>query len=519
MEKAKRVARNTGFLYAKMGITILISLYVTRLILSALGTEDFGIYSVVAGMIAMLLFLNTAMTSASLRFMAFAQGGQNYLKQKQIFNVSIILHFMIAAFVVILIEIVGFFLFQSVLQIPDNRVPAAKLIFHFMVLSTFFTIISVPYDAVINARENMLLVSILGIFEAFLKLGIAMYITYSQHDKLIAFGLLMAFLSVFMLLLRRIYCHKMYAEVDFNPKKYFNKPLFKEMANYAGWSLLGFSSSMLTSYGKGIVINAYFGPKVNAAEGIANQINGQLQAFSITMLKALNPLIAKSEGAGDRDMMLNASMMGSKLSFFLLIIFFIPALIEMPYFFNLWLVEVPEYAVVFCRLLLLITLIESPFLTLQTSIEAVGNIRQFQIVYSIFNLIPLPVAIILFSSGYPPYSIYFVFMIYAIGKAMILVYFAVRECNLNQIFFINQVLLKCLLVFTGITILSVIPHFVISNDILRFFTVVTVSTISFLLFVWFIGLNPIERNGLKEIYRSVKANSKFQFIRPWKNKP
>ena len=180
MKPAKRVAINTGILYARMAITMFISLYSTRLILAALGAEDFGIFNLVGGTIAMLTFLNVAMAGATQRFMSYAEGEGDIQKQKNIFNVSVLLHFLIAIIVIILLEIVGYFLFKGILKIPDERIGIAKIIYQFMLVSTFFTIISVPYDAVINAHENMLLVAILGVVEAVSKLGIAFFVTYTS---------------------------------------------------------------------------------------------------------------------------------------------------------------------------------------------------------------------------------------------------------------------------------------------------------------------------------------------------
>ena len=238
MQPAKRVAVNTGILYAKMGITVFISLYATRLILAALGAEDYGIFNVVGGAIAMLTFLNIAMASASQRFMSYAQGEGDERKQKYIFNVSVTLHFLVAIAVFLLLQVAGYFLFNGILEIPEERMDVAKLLYQFMLVSTFFTILSVPYDAVINAHENMLLVAVLGIIESISKLAIAIYITYTAFDKLLTFGILMVSLPILLLVLRSIYCHRKYEEVTLSPRKYFNKQLFKEMTSFASWKLL-----------------------------------------------------------------------------------------------------------------------------------------------------------------------------------------------------------------------------------------------------------------------------------------
>ncbi|MCA0932653.1 hypothetical protein LCM02_09335 [Lutimonas saemankumensis] len=499
--KARRVAKNTGFLYARMGITVFISLYVTRLVLAALGTEDFGIYNVVAGMIAMLVFLNSAMTSASLRFMSFAHGEENEEKQKKVFNVSVILHLIIGFIIVVFIELIGFFLFRNILQIPDSREYAAKMIFHFMVVSTFFSIISVPYDAVINARENMLFVAILGVFESILKLGIAFYITYTVHDKLIIYGMLMATLSLLFLAVKRVYSHRRYREVTINFQLYFDKPLFREMTSFAGWSFLGVSTSMVANYGQGIVLNSFFGPVVNASQGIANQISGQLGVFSTTMLKALKPVIAKSEGSGNRSLMLNASLMGSKVSYFLLLFVYVPVFLEMPFLFDLWLESVPVYAIVFCRLLLIRNLIEQLFIPLYSSIEAVGKIRKFHISSSILNTLPLVIAVVLFSLNLPPPTIYLVFIGYSILYAIIILYYAKVNCSLSISLFFKQVVLRCFIVTIGVYSIGIIPSVLMNNELIRVVFTLLFSFMAFLVLVWWLGLTKEENTVIKSLVR------------------
>jgi O-antigen/teichoic acid export membrane protein len=207
LEAAKRVAKNTGILYARMAITVFISLYSTRLILAALGVEDFGLFNVVGGVISMLGFLNSSMAAATQRFMSFAQGAGDLEKVKRIFNMSSLLHWGISILVFILLEGAGYFFFHGILNIASDRIEVAKLIYQFMVISTLFTVISVPYEAVITSHENMLVYAVMGVIEAVLKLGIALYINYSQMDHLVMYGILMAALSIFLLLVTRVVYH------------------------------------------------------------------------------------------------------------------------------------------------------------------------------------------------------------------------------------------------------------------------------------------------------------------------
>jgi len=491
---AKRVAKNTGFLYLRMAITVFISLYVTRLVLGSLGIEDFGIYNLVAGMVAMLVFLNAAMAAASQRFMSYAQGEGNTDKQKNIFNVSVLLHFFIGIAVVLLLEVVGYFLFENVLDIPQNRMQAAKYVFQFMVVSTFFTIISVPYDAVINAHENMLFVAITGVLEAFIKLAIAIYITYTDFDKLISFGLLMAVSAIVMLLIKRIYCHKNYSEVDINVNKYFDKKLFKEMGGFASWSFLGSSTSMLSFYGQGIVLNMFFGPVVNAAQAVAAQVNGQLSAFSTTMMQALNPMIVKSEGRGDRGLMLKASLLGAKLSFFLLMMFCVPVLAEMPTLFKWWLGDYPAHAIIFCQLLLVKTLIYQLVLPLNTSIQAVGDIKTYEISKSFLAFFPLIIGYMFFSMGLPAYFIYIVFIVEALFSSIITLFFCRRYCDLNIREFVVNVFIRCVLSFIIVLLLVFSVGGIIENDFIRLIVKTSSSIMIFVFTVYFIGLNKEEKH-------------------------
>jgi O-antigen/teichoic acid export membrane protein len=509
---AKRVAINTGFLYARMAITIFISLYSTRLVLAALGATDFGLFNVVGGAIAMLTFLNNAMTAASQRFMSYAQGEGNVKKQKSIFNVSIILHVITALLIVILLEVAGYFLFNGILKIPLNRIDAAKLIYHFLVVSTFFTIISVPYDAVINAHENMFLVAILGILEAILKLCIAIFITYKTSDKLIIYGVMTAFISIILMLSRAFYCHLNYSEVKIGVFRFFEKSLFKEMTSFASWSFLGATSSMIGYYGQGIVLNTFFGTIVNAAQGISSQVAGQLGSFSNTMLKALNPLIVKSEGAGNRDLVLKASSVGSKISFFLFMFFVIPVFIEMPFIFNLWLKNVPEYSIIFCRLFLIRLIIDQINISLPSLIAAVGNIKKHQMIISIFYVIPLIIAFILFKFGFPPYVLYVVFIIFAIFIGYINIYFAELLCALNVKVYLIDVIFRLIISLLFVSLLSYIPLFFMKEGYFRLIIVLIINFITFIFAIMFVGFNRNERNYFILIIKSTFKNlwSKMQ---------
>lgn len=493
MQAANRVAKNTGILYARMAITVFISLYATRLILAALGVADFGLFNVVGGIIAMLGFLNSSMAAATQRFMSFAQGAGDLEKVKRIFNMSTVLHVIIALLMIVVLEIAGYFFLNGILNIAPERVEVAKTIYHFMVVSTFFTVLSVPYEAVITSHENMLFYAILGILESVLKLGIALYITYSAFDHLVAYGFLMAALSIFLLILRRIYCHRYYVECVLQLRHYYDKPLLKEISGFAGWSLLGSATSMGAFYGQTLVLNIFFGTTVNAAQGIAAQISGQLGVFALTLTKALNPLIDKSEGAGNREMMLKATLLGTKVSFFLLSFLYVPFLIEMPYLLHLWLKNVPDFTVTFCRLLLFRNLIEQLFIPLTNAISAVGNIKSFQKISGILNLTPIIAAFLFFSLGFPAYSIYVAFILFSVAQFFNVLYFSKINCGLSLSMFYKNIVFRCFLVFSLSLFITYLISLFLEQGFFKLVTIVVVGGVSYLLFLWIVGLTEYEK--------------------------
>lgn len=498
-----RLTKNTLILYARMFITIFISLYTTRLVLAALGTEDFGLFTLIGGAIAMMTFLNAAMSSATQRFMSFAHGEGDYQKQTNIFNISVLLHLIIGVLLVILLEVVGYFLFESILNIDPSRLDAAKFIFQFLIISTFFTVIAVPYEAVVNAHENMLFVAITSIIETILKLCVAIYISYSSYDKLISYGLLMASITIILLFIRGLYCHKKYDEVRINIRKYFDRSLFKEMNSFAGWSFLGSSTSMITHYGQGVLLNMFFGTTINAAQGVSNQISGQLEGFSTNMLKALNPIIVKSEGAKKRSQMLQFSLTGSKISFILLALFAIPLMLEIDYIFTLWLKDPPEFAIIFTILLLIRKLIAQLFITISTSINATGNIKEKQIAGTILNFFPLIVSYYFFTLNYSPTFLYIIFIIVEVIRGSYTLYFAEKYCSLSIRYFLKDVLIPFLIVTPLIALIVNALLFSINNELFRFLFKFILFFILFLLAVYFIIFNKKEKFIFKSLISTI----------------
>lgn len=510
MQVANRVIKNTGFLYVKMGITMFISLYTTRLILNALGISDFGIFNIVGGAIAMLGFLNAAMAGATQRFMSYSEGEGDKEKLKKIFNISFLLHFGIAIGMGIVLLIAGWFFFNGVLNIPPERGYAAKVVYASLIVSTIFTVMTVPYDAVLNAHENMLYYSIVGVVESFLKLGAALAVVYIAGDKLVLYGILMACIPLITMIIMRIYCHKHYTECAIAPKRYWDKKLMKEMTMFAGWNLMGVASGMISQYGLSIVLNNFFGTILNSAQGIANQISGQLMVFSNSMMKAVNPIIAKSEGGGDRKLMLNASLMGSKFSFLLLAFFSVPFLIETPYILRIWLKNVPEWAILFSRLQLGRSLIEQFTVMLGGAISAQGDIKAYTSTKSILSILPILLTSLLFYYGFPPYYLYITWIFAGgfLGGGLSL-YFTKKKCGLRYGEFLNSVFIPSLGVSILMFLLGIIPLLFMECSLIRLLTVCAITSLTFIFSLFFVFLSKQEKSWIIALIVSLKNKIKL----------
>jgi O-antigen/teichoic acid export membrane protein len=375
---------------------------------------------------------------------------------------------------------------------------AARMVYYFMIVSTMFTVMTVPYDAVLNAHENMLYYAIVGIIESVLKLAVALVVVYTMSDKLIVYGALTAGISLLVMIIMRVYCHRKYEECVFKPRKYYDKALMKEMSGFAGWNFLTASSSMIGQYGLGIVLNHFFGAILNAAQGIANQLCGQLQVFSNTMLKALNPMITKSEGEGNRSLMLQASMSGCKFSFFLVAFFAIPVLIDADYIMKLWLKNIPEWSVVFFRFQIFRTLIEQLTIVLNVSISAQGDIVGLNKVKSILNILPVVFTAILFHLGYSPYYMYVIWIFcWSILGGGTNIFYARIKCNLSIQKYLHDVLKPCFLLFSIVFGISLIPYIMLPVGIIRFLCIAIISILCFLLLLWFYFFNESEKQIIR----------------------
>lgn len=500
---ANRVVKNTGYLYLRLGLSMFISLWTTRIVLNALGANDFGIYNVVGGAIGMLGFLNASMTAATQRFVNYHQGAGNMEKCKEVFNASVLLHFIISVFLVVCLILLGWIFFNIILNIPEDRINAAYVVYGCLIISTAFTVMTVPYDATLNAHENMRYYAVVGVIESLSKLAVAFAVVYVLTDKLIAYGILMACIPLITLTIMRIYCHQKYEECHVSSPRNLNKDLMKEMSRFAGWNFLTSVSSVFTQYGLGLVLNHFYGALLNAAQGVANQLSGMLMAFCNSMLKALSPVITKGVGGGQQEKANFATLLGSKYSFILLAIFAIPCIIEMPSVLRLWIKNIPEWCILFCQLQLLRSVIEQLFITLNTTILANGKIKKVSITKSIINILPFFATIVMFTIGLPPYMMYVAWILcYSICGGLAMVYFVKHLCEIPYMMYMRMVLLPCITISLVMSLLGFISTSMMQPSYGRI-VITLVMTTSGLIVSMALVMSKYEREVIRSL--SIKA--------------
>lgn len=500
MKASSRIVVNTGITYGKMAITMIVALLSSRWVLIALGKEDFGIYQLVAGMINMLMFLNLTMSTASQRFLSFALGKKNDVELKDTFYFTCVLHFIIGILIFLFIEIIGVYCLNNILSIPNGKIDSATFILHCLAVSTFITVISVPYQAEMYAHENMLLLAVTHIAESLLKLFAAILLLMYSGPRLKIYALCMMLIPIISTTIYRLYCRKNYPETKFKIHKINNFDLFRQMSTYAGWNLIGSISSLFRTQGVSMMLNIFFGVVINAAYGIAQQVNAQLRSFSAAIVTAARPQIVKSEGCGDRKRMLDLSSTTCKMAFLLLSFFAIPIIVETPYILSLWLKDVPEYTVSFTRLVIILSLLFQFAVCLGIPIESVGNIKNLQIFVGGLHFLILPIGYIMLRLGCEPHHIFLAIICEDIIGLIIRLFICRKETGLIISKYLKEVLFPVWLVFLFSFLLSISVNSTMNESIFRLLAVCITSSLSLSVTAILFVVNSHEKEILRNVF-------------------
>lgn len=495
----KRIAKNTLLLYFRSIIILLVSLYTSRIILDVLGVEDYGIYNLVGGFVAMFSMISGTLASASQRFITYALGERNEKKTRAVFSTSVSLHAIIAIIAIVLLEVLGIYFIYNHLNIPDGRVEVAVWILHASVLTLFFNILSVPFNALIVAHEKMNVFAYISLLEAILKLTIVFLVAYATLDKLVLYSFCITLISIVVISIYVVYCRHKFAEARTLTIR-INKPIFKEMFSFSGWNLLGNGSMVLRNQGVDMILNVFFGVTINAAKGISNQVQTAVTMFVANFVTALNPQLIKSIAAKDnerRDFLINH---GAQLSFYLYSLFVIPLLIVIPQVLSLWLVDVPEYTSDFVRLLLVYSLLDSLSRLLIISILANGTIRNYEVVVSTIKLLAMPVSYVLLAYVFktPLIGLWVNILLEFICLIIRLAYMR-KLLDFDVVKYAKNVIGKCTLIFLiSFSMCSIFAHYVTDN----IFVFIPISVFLSGLIIFYLGIESTVRNYVVSMVKS-----------------
>lgn len=473
-----------------------ISLYISRIVLNALGVEDYGIYNVVGGVVAMFSFLNAAMAVSTQRFLSFELGRQNQFELERVFSTAVTIHLLLGIFILILAESIGLWFIKHHLNIPIERIDAAHWVYQCTIFSFFFLIVRVPYQAGIIAREKMNAYAYLSIFEVVLKLIAALLLIGVSNDKLKLYSVLSLFVVIITTTFYKIYCNRRFNESKFN--FIWDRNLFKVMISYAGWSLFGSAASIGYNQGINILLNIFFGPVINAARAIAFQVNTAIQSFTSNFQLAVNPQIVKSYATGDERYMMSLIFQSSKYSFFLLYIIALPVLLETEYILKVWLKIVPDYTSIFCKLIIIDALIGCISYPLMIASQATGRIQLYQFVVGTLLLLNIPLTYIFFKFRFgPEYSMYVGIILSSIALVARLVMLK-RLISLNIKIYMKVVIIRALLVgCTAFIIPFYVMQYIDDLTILHFLLSIVLCVICTVLSIYFLGLDSFEKEYIK----------------------
>jgi len=507
---SKTIAKNTMFLYFRMMVTMIISLYTSRVILQVLGVDDYGIYQAVGGIVGFLAFINNALGTGSSRFITFGLGEGNLEKLKKIFSTTLAGHVILALLIVLVAETAGLWFLHHKMVIPADRMYAAEWVFHLSILTAFFTLTQVPYNACIIAHEKMTVFAYVSIVDAICRLIIVYMLMIGQMDKLILYAILHVVLQVSILTFYRFYTKKRFEEARFSLK--IEKDVFREIISFSGWSLFASSAIALNNQGILILLNMFFAPAVVAARSITIQVNMAIHQFVSNFQTAAVPQIVKRYAAGEYDASKRLLLETAKYSFYLMLILAVPICFTAEQLLTLWLETVPPYTVIFLQLIVIQSLFQAFDTSFYYAIYAKGQLKQNALLSPTVLFLTFPAVYLLFKMGFSPVALsWATIAAYAIIGLIIKPILIIRlvDYTWSDIF---SVLVPCL----KVTIASLPIPFIANHYIerlqfpmwLEFIFIAVISGLTVVTCSWYLGLtSEMRRKVLSLVENKLKLIS------------
>lgn len=505
MKNANKIVVNTFIIYFKIIFNIVVTFYTTRVILDCLGQEDYGIWSLIGGLIALFSVVYSAMTTSSMRFMSHSLGTGDQNLINRTFSTSLLLHIAIGLLFIVVIEFSGIFMFKYVLKIPTPKISDAWYVFHMTIIITFLYIITVPYDAVLNSHENILGLVVFDVIGIILRLVIVFYISTLNGNLLIIYSILTMLNQLLLMLAKQYYSFKKYKECNFNFRSNYDSDFMKKILSFTFWNFFGSVAAVSSNHFKGLILNMFYGVSLNTPNGIASNVSGQIGVFSNSMTMAINPQLVKSEGGGDRLRMLQLTASATKFSIFIFIILALPIFLELPLLLKLWLKAVPEYTVVFCRLILIYMLLEKLTFEITNAIRAVGDVKRFQLIETMIQVSNIPISYLFLKFGFQPSVIYIITIFITVAITFERLYFGKKLLNLDAKEFLIKSVFPPIMVLIVTSILFYPIQLLLQENVIRLIlSFLLTSFLSLTMFmIW--GLTSQEKNRFSSLISQIKT--------------
>lgn len=495
----KRIAKNTLYLYLRMAILLVVGLYSSRVTLAALGVSDYGVYNVVGGIVTMFVFINYAMINSTQRYITYELGKGDTARLGKIFSTSINIHVLISILIVVLSETIGLWFLYNKMVIPPERMHAAFWIFQFSIISCIFAVVSAPYNAIIIAYEKMSAFALISLMDAFLKLGVVLLLLKYNGDRLILYGGLILLLAVLNFLVYKIYSNKNFSESKF--RYVLDKPLMKEMTGFASWNLLGNFAFICYTQGLNLLLNVFFNPVVNAARGIAVQVQGVVSSFIYNVENAIKPQITKNYAAGETKRMHKLMSISARMTFYVFWLISLPLILETEQVLNLWLVEVPEHTANFLRLTLLILMNDSMTGPLLTAAQSTGDVKKYQLTVSLLCITILPLSYVALRIYELPELVFIVNIMVWIVVQIVKLFVVSKQVGLSKKYYVVDVFLRSIAVALVSGIFPFAIWFLMGPGTGRLLVLGAASTVFVPAVIYAIGISSEERQAINSKIR------------------
>ena len=496
----KRLAKNTLFLYFRMFVTLVVGLYTSRVVLNVLGVTDYGIYNVLGGIVAIFATLNSAMASTSSRYITYYLGRGDDNKLKQIFCTVSFVHLAIASIVILACETIGLWFFYHHMAIPTDRVNVAFWLLQFSFAASFLSMINIPYTGLIIAHENMNIYAYISIFDVVMKLLIVFLIQITPVDKLLSYGFLILLVQIMDFLIYRCYCVRKYVESHL--MLFFDMSLFKELASYFGWSIFGNLAMVFNTQGINLLLNVFFGPAVNAARGVAVQVQNIINQFVGNFQVALNPQIVKTYANKEMERMHQLMFASAKYGFLLLFLLSLPVMIEAKYILQLWLGIVPDHTVNFLRIILVSCMVNSLANSSTVAAGATGKIKAYSIAVGGTVLLPLPIAYIMLKVVLFPEVVFCVVLTFEVLALYLRLLFMKKMVSMSVKKYVCQVIFPALAVVVCSLIPPMLLHIYLPQSLINVIVVIILCFVMTLCSIYLVGLKKNEKIFIVKVVKN-----------------